>query len=98
MCVQIDVYMHVHIYTQYIAWGGHKTYAVAMNNKSKSRVAQLYAKYFYLPQLLLRSPLWWKGGVGFSAVSNSRLATQTEENGVQSYAYPYATAASSCAR
>jgi len=43
--------MYKHIYN---GWGCHKTYAVAMNNKSNSRVAQLYAlyaKYFYLPQL-----------------------------------------------
>jgi len=52
MFVDRYTYMvYVYVLRIYIAWCGHKTYAVAMNNKSNAQLYALYAKYFYLPQL-----------------------------------------------
>lgn len=70
--------------------GDRGTYGLDMNNKFKVALHKLYAKYEYK---------YDKGVLGrVNVFLFSAVATQTQENGVQTNAYPSATAASSCAR
>lgn len=78
--------------------GDRRTYGLDMNNKFKVALHKLYAKYEYK----------YERGTGRGCPEGvlgrvnvflfSAVATQTQENGVQTNAYPSATAASSCAR
>lgn len=74
--------------------GDRRTYGLDMNNKFKVALHKLYAKYEYKYER--------GGALGLLGRVNvflfSAVATQTQENGVQTNAYPSATAASSCAR
>lgn len=75
--------------------GDRRTYGLDMNNKFKVALHKLYAKYEYKYERG-GSP---KGVLGrVNVFLFSAVATQTQENGVQTNAYPSATAASSCAR
>lgn len=74
--------------------GDRRTYGLDMNNKFKVALHKLYAKYEYK---------YVRGGARrvlgrVNVFLFSAVATQTQENGVQTNAYPSATAASSCAR